>query len=202
VQGDFANVVLDLDQSTSPQVATCNLACLNTVRDQVDFAQLRAKFEHMARTAQQMSTPPPEGVALEEARASLGLSQNAAAKKAGISGTRWRQIVSGQQPAGGGPIPVHGSASTVARMAAAVELPPERLEAAGRGDAAVELRKLLAVRPALRELEEEVKRLLNALPEKRRERLVRLFQEEEAELERLREARLRRWRDILWSEQT
>lgn len=145
-------------------------------------------------------TAPPEGVALEQARRRAGLSQNEAGRKAGISGTRWRQIVSGVQPSGGGQIPVTGNARTVARMAWAVGLAPEELDEAGRDDAASELRDLLAEHPELRELRAEISALMAELPPKRRARLERLIAEEEAELERLRVERLRRLKELMESD--
>lgn len=145
-------------------------------------------------------TAPPEGVALEAARKRAGLSQNEAGKRAGISGTRWRQIVSGVQPSGGGQIPVRGSARTVARMAWAVDMPPELLEEKGRDDAAQELRDLLADHPELNALRTEIASLMAKLPPKRRERLERLMAEEEAELQRLRVDRLRRLKQLMESD--
>ncbi|MGH3377926.1 MAG: helix-turn-helix domain-containing protein [Actinoallomurus sp.] len=88
--------------------------------------------------------PPPEGRLIEEAREAMrGMSQNKAAKLAGMSGTRWRQIVTGVASGGKGiVIPVHGNPETVARMAQVVGVTPERLADVGREDAARELRAL------------------------------------------------------------
>ena len=86
---------------------------------------------------------PPEGRLIEEAREQLGISQNEAAKRAGMSGTRWRQIVYGE--ASGGPgvkNPVHGNPETIAKMAHVVEITVEQLEEAEREDAARELARL------------------------------------------------------------
>lgn len=90
------------------------------------------------------SGQPPEGRLIEEARERLNISQNQAAKRAGMSGTRWRQIVYGE--ASGGPgikNPVHGNAETIARMATAVKISAEQLTEVGRDDAAEERIKLL-----------------------------------------------------------
>lgn len=87
---------------------------------------------------------PLEGRLIEEARERRNLSQNKAAKMAGMSGTRWRQIVYGE--ASGGPgikNPVTGNAETIARMARVVEISPEDLIAADRQDAADELVTIL-----------------------------------------------------------
>lgn len=80
---------------------------------------------------------PPEGRLIEEARERLDISQNEAAKRAGMSGTRWRQITYGE--ASGGPgikNPVHGNPETIAKMAHVVEVTVEQLEEVGREDAA------------------------------------------------------------------
>lgn len=76
-------------------------------------------------------SPPPEARLIEEARAQRGLSQNRAAEVAGITGTRWRQIVNGTRPASGPRV-----TQTVASMALAVEVTPDVMEAAGRSDVA------------------------------------------------------------------
>jgi len=121
---------------------------------------------------------PAEGRLIEEARKRLRLSQNAAAKLAGMSGTRWRQIVYGQ--ASGGPgikNPVRGNAVTLAAMAEAVELRPDDLRQAGRDDAAheLEMRKArglalgatameVAIRSAKEGSDGELRRLLELWP--------------------------------------
>jgi transcriptional regulator with XRE-family HTH domain len=93
-------------------------------------------------------TPPPEGELIRSALAQTGLSARKAAKKAGISEGRWRQIVNGYQVAAKGVyIPVVGSPERVAAMAKAVGVPPEDLAKAGRGDAAEKLAKLEGVAP-------------------------------------------------------
>lgn len=74
------------------------------------------------------------------------LTQTAAAKKAGITESRWRQVVSGFQPAAAGApkVRVIAPAQTIARMSYAVGATPEQLVVAGRPDAADELRHMLA----------------------------------------------------------
>lgn len=79
--------------------------------------------------------PPPEGIALEAARERLGISQREAARRAGISETRWRQITKGFHKTGGVLVPNRGPAETIARMAVAVEMEPDRLIEADRDDA-------------------------------------------------------------------
>jgi transcriptional regulator with XRE-family HTH domain len=88
--------------------------------------------------------PQPEGILILDALKRTRLSGREAARRAGISEGRWRQIVNGYQVVAKG---VYHStagapADTVARMAQAVYIEPDALEAAGRGDAAEELRNL------------------------------------------------------------
>lgn len=84
-----------------------------------------------------MTTPdtPPEGEALERARQRARISQREAARRAGISETRWRQITAGHHIAGGVVVPDLGPAHTIARMAVAVGLTGAELAEAGRDDA-------------------------------------------------------------------
>lgn len=84
---------------------------------------------------------PPEGKLLAEALERSGMSIRLAAKRAGISYGRWRQIATGYQNVSAGSYAaVRGPAGTVARMAEVVGVTPEELEGAGRRDAAAELR--------------------------------------------------------------
>jgi transcriptional regulator with XRE-family HTH domain len=65
------------------------------------------------------------------------LSAREAARRAGISEGRWRQIASGYQVVSAGVYaPVRGPAQTLARMAAVVGVTPAQLTEAGRPDAA------------------------------------------------------------------
>lgn len=77
------------------------------------------------------TSPPPEARLIEEARVQRGLSQNRAADLAGITGTRWRQIVNGTRPASGPRV-----TQTVASMGLAVDVTREAMAAAGRSDVA------------------------------------------------------------------
>jgi transcriptional regulator with XRE-family HTH domain len=90
--------------------------------------------------------PQPEGKLITEARKRARLSGREAARRAGISEGRWRQIVNGYMVVTKGVYsPVVGApAETIARMAQSVDVTPEQLESAGRADAAEELRKLNA----------------------------------------------------------
>lgn len=150
-----------------------------------------------------MSNPdtpqPPEGATLEAARRRLGISQNEAARRAGISGTRWRQIVKGRQT-GAQAGPVTGSATTVARMASAVGLSAEDLEEVGRADAAEVLRRMDEGRSMISVLEREVATLLERVPPRRRRHLEELIRAEDEDLVRLRVQQLTRWRKLLESD--
>lgn len=106
--------------------------------------------EHLRMNAPQ---PPqtPEGRLIEAAAKATGQSARSLAANAGMSDTRWRQIVRGHQPGPGGePIPVKPPALTLARMAFVVNLVPEQLSEVGRDDAADLLVRLMedAARPA------------------------------------------------------
>jgi transcriptional regulator with XRE-family HTH domain len=83
---------------------------------------------------------PPEGLLLEQARDRLGISQNEASRQAGISGTRWRQIVYEKAAEMTSPRGV----KTLARMARVIGVQHEHLDDVGRGDVASELRAMLA----------------------------------------------------------
>lgn len=81
--------------------------------------------------------PTPWGAAIAAACRHAGRSARAAARQAGISEGRWRQITSGYQVVSPGVYaPVRGPARTVARMAAVAGLTPAQLRTAGRDDAA------------------------------------------------------------------
>jgi transcriptional regulator with XRE-family HTH domain len=89
---------------------------------------------------------PPEGALIKAALAAARISQREAARRAGISDTRWRQIVSGYQAVGGEKVPFRSPDETLARMAHAVNVSPEQLEAAGRAESAAALRTIQAER--------------------------------------------------------
>jgi len=81
--------------------------------------------------------PPPWGALITKAQRSAGLSAREAARRAGISEGRWRQITAGYQIVSpGSHAPVTGPPATVAKMAAAVGLTAVDLTEAGRPDAA------------------------------------------------------------------
>ena len=85
---------------------------------------------------------PPEGRLIHDAADHLDLSIREAAKRAGISYGRWRQIVTGYQNVSPGSFaPVHAPAKTLAKMARVVGVTPEQLTEAGRDDAAEFLRR-------------------------------------------------------------
>lgn len=93
-----------------------------------------------------MTTPQPPAEALliaakREARVPR-LSGREAARRAGISETRWRQLESGVIRVKGTDYPEMAPAETLARMAQAVGATPEELAGAGRKDAAAILEKL------------------------------------------------------------
>lgn len=72
------------------------------------------------------------GVLIEHARAELRISAREASRRAGISPTRWRQVVTGEQQKGGRAVPVNPTPRTVVAMALAVLADPAAaLTAAG-----------------------------------------------------------------------
>lgn len=81
--------------------------------------------------------PPPWGALITDSLRRAQLSAREAARRAGISEGRWRQITGGYQVVSAGVYaPVHGPAATLARMAAVVGVTPAQLRQAGRADAA------------------------------------------------------------------
>lgn len=85
---------------------------------------------------------PPEGELITAALKRKKMSAREAARRAGISDARWRQITSGYQTVSGTRVPVSAPAETVARMAQVVGVTSEQLATAGREDAAEALRDL------------------------------------------------------------
>lgn len=112
---------------------------------------------------------PAEGRLIEEARERLAISQNKAAKLAGMSGTRWRQLVYGEISTGGAKMPVRANAETLARMANVVKVSAEQLADVGRDDAAEGLAALLRDETgdasAPQELDEHLRRLHELWPQ-------------------------------------
>ncbi|CAL9433628.1 hypothetical protein SUDANB21_02101 [Streptomyces sp. enrichment culture] len=91
----------------------------------------------------QTHEPPPEARLIREALRRARLSAREAARRAGISETRWRQIANGYQDVGRGVrVPTTGPAETLARMAQVAGVTADQLREAGRADAAEELVEL------------------------------------------------------------
>lgn len=99
--------------------------------------------------------PPPWGTLIVAALRSAGLSAREAARRAGISEGRWRQITGGYQVVSPGVYArVRGPAGTLARMAAVAGVTAPELSAAGRDDAAAALLRQQAAEALLRQQEE------------------------------------------------
>jgi len=98
----------------------------------------------------QRPAQPPEGRLIAAAAARMKLSIREAARRAGISYGRWRQIVQGYQNVSPGSYaPVHAPARTVARMAQVVGIPAEAMETSGqRPDVAEVMRETPAPEPS------------------------------------------------------
>lgn len=108
----------------------------------------------------QRPAPPPWGALLTRTLVKAKLSAREAARRAGISEGRWRQIASGYQVVSAGVYaPVRGPAQTLARMAAVVGVTPAQLRRAGRPDAASALAAGPAVGDVGHELLERVREM-------------------------------------------
>lgn len=106
-------------------------------------------------------TWPTWGRVIDDVRERQGISQNKAAEAAGISGTRWRQIVDGRA----GPMNTARGLRTIARMARVVKMGPQQLFEVNRPDAADELRRMLAERAQERPVPEVDEATLDRIEE-------------------------------------
>lgn len=106
---------------------------------------------------------PAWGRLIDEARGRLRptVSQNEAARRAGITGTHWRQIVKGEA----GDLKSTRGVRRVARMAEVVGVTPEELETAGRPDVAEDLRIATAEEARPRRSAAELAELVRNDPE-------------------------------------
>jgi transcriptional regulator with XRE-family HTH domain len=89
-----------------------------------------------------MTDQTPLGHLLEAARTKSKLSQNEAARRAGISGTTWRNVVRGYAEHGGNRVVFEGKAQTITEMARVVGIQSFQLREVGRADAADALQDL------------------------------------------------------------
>lgn len=104
-------------------------------------------FAELFRDASQVPQPlEPDELTrlLDNGLAASPLSQNEAAKRAGLnSGTRWRQIANGySQPASGVRAPVKRDPRKIAAMAHVLGIGADELREIGQDEAAVELERL------------------------------------------------------------
>ncbi|WP_405961184.1 helix-turn-helix domain-containing protein [Streptomyces sp. NBC_00024] len=76
------------------------------------------------------------------------MSGREAARRSGVSDSRWRQIIHGYQTVSGNHVPVVAPAETLARMAQATQVSADELRKAGRPDAAAELDRLAVPPPS------------------------------------------------------
>lgn len=124
----------------------------------------------------------PEGALLQEALKRKRISVREAAGRASISEGRWRQIVLGYQAASRGQrVEVIAPASTLAKMAWAVNVTPDELVAAGRSDAAEALREM----GDADERDDAIIRVMkSSIPDERKKQLVKLLIAERQAIER------------------
>jgi transcriptional regulator with XRE-family HTH domain len=131
--------------------------------------------------------PPPWGTLIADSLRSSGISAREAARRAGISEGRWRQISSGYQVVSPGAYArVRGPAATLAKMAAVAGVTPAELRASGRHDAAEALVRQQAAQAQLQQQEAE------AVLRKQEDRLPR-----EEMLERLKAMDIDQARELL-----
>ncbi|MER7792748.1 helix-turn-helix transcriptional regulator [Streptomyces sp. NPDC097640] len=88
--------------------------------------------------------PPLEAVLIKKALKRNRISGREAARRAGISDARWRQIVGGYQTVSGSHIPVRAPDETLARMAHVAGVTADELRQADREAAAEALEELAA----------------------------------------------------------
>ena len=101
--------------------------------------------------------PPPWGLLIGAALRRSGISAREAARRAGLSEGRWRQITGGYQVVSPGVYArVHGPAATLAKMAAVAGVTPAELRTVGRDDAAVVLQRQQAAQARLREQDDRL----------------------------------------------
>jgi hypothetical protein len=86
--------------------------------------------------------PTPEGALIRLVRVAARIRAPAAARDAGISPARWSQVENGYEKRRGKYKAVRAPAGTIAQMARAIGLSADRLEQAGRPDAAAVLREM------------------------------------------------------------
>jgi hypothetical protein len=96
-----------------------------------------------------MGSPPPEAILIARKREEKvpRLSRREAARRIGMSETRWRQLENGVIRVRGQDYPERAPDDTLAQMAWVVDVTPEELTAAGRSEAAVFLGRLIADGP-------------------------------------------------------
>lgn len=94
--------------------------------------------------ASEPPAPPPEAALLRLAREAAGLSPETAAARAKVQlgGSRWRQIEAGYRGRSSPPVPVVAPDRTLAHMAHAVGISPQRLAEVNREGAAEILREI------------------------------------------------------------
>jgi hypothetical protein len=119
--------------------------------DQVD--NVRSLCEGTCMT--ERPEPPPWGTLIAAGLRSAGISAREAARRAGISEGRWRQISGGYQVVSPGVYAeVRGPAATLAKMAAVAGVTAAELRASGRADAADALLRRQAAETVLQQHEE------------------------------------------------
>jgi transcriptional regulator with XRE-family HTH domain len=126
---------------------------------------------------------------IRERRKRMHLSYDRAATRAGISGTRWRQLEDGHRAIRGvGYIPEEAPPATLARMAYVVGVTPDELISDGQPAAGAELADLIELRSREDgETQAEAARAVSTLPWLNAEQREHLEQELAQDIRRIRE---------------
>lgn len=88
---------------------------------------------------------PPEAALIRKALKRGRISGREAARRVGLSETRWRQLYSGSHVIKGVRVVARAPADTLARIAYTIGITAEELSEAGRADAAQELEELAEI---------------------------------------------------------
>lgn len=114
---------------------------------------------------QAVPEPPPEAVLIRRARQARGLTRAEAAERSSVvKASRWGQIENGYLMKAGVPVETRAGDMPLAHMARTVGLSPERLEDAGRTDAAEILREIQEQEQSYADMSDRLERTAWEMP--------------------------------------
>ncbi|MFM9594512.1 helix-turn-helix domain-containing protein [Streptomyces scabiei] len=114
---------------------------------------------------QAVPEPPPEAVLIRRARQARGLTRAEAAERSSVvKASRWGQIENGYLMKAGVPVGTKAGDMQLAHMARTVGLSPERLEEAGRTDAAEILREIQEQEQSYADMSDRLERTAWEMP--------------------------------------